>query len=127
MGVLSKKVRAMIAAAAALPEAASVPSDMQKPLIRLKVECVRARAGRRRPCTLPRRRFTGFKVISNQRFGAQFNEAVANPAEILLFSKARKPVERAWRRGPPPPRAPRGVAWGPFAQAKTRLMATRGR
>lgn len=73
--VLSTKVQSMISAAAAgmaaTPEHQRPPECMRKPLIRLKVE------------------HTGFSTLNNQRFGAHFLEAVANPGEILLFYRQR--------------------------------------
>lgn len=46
------------------------------PLIRLRVE------------------FTGYSPINVQRFGAKFTSVAANPSNLLLFYKKRKPVQR---------------------------------
>jgi len=77
--LLRSKIEAMIKQAtresAAIPEGEAPPESLRLPLLRLKVE------------------HTGFRILSNQRFGAAFAGKVANPADLLLFHrKAARPI-----------------------------------
>jgi double-strand break repair protein MRE11 len=77
--LLRGKIEAMIKQAArefaAIPESEAPPETLRLPLLRLKVE------------------HTGFRILSNQRFGAAFAGKVANPADLLLFHrKAIRPI-----------------------------------
>jgi double-strand break repair protein MRE11 len=76
---LRGKIEAMIKQASrdmtSVPENESPPDSLRLPLLRLKVE------------------HTGFRILSNQRFGAAFAGKVANPADLLLFHrKAARPI-----------------------------------
>ena len=59
-------------------EGVNEPAALTSPelvLVRLKVE------------------HTGFSTLNNQRFGARFVGRVANPADILMFHRKRKPQD----------------------------------
>jgi Mre11 DNA-binding presumed domain len=69
------------------PDASTAPREPRLPLIRLRVD------------------YTGYSTIHSQRFGSRFVGRVANPGDILLWSKtatrcgARCPDLRCRRHG----------------------------
>ncbi|RHY34596.1 hypothetical protein DYB32_000806 [Aphanomyces invadans] len=70
--LLARKVQDLIDEEAAENPRADRQDTAMQMLVRIKVE------------------HTGFPVLSNQRFGGQFVGKVANPADILLFSRGKK-------------------------------------
>ncbi|OQR93473.1 double-strand break repair protein [Achlya hypogyna] len=73
--VLSTRVQELLDEAAA--DVTATSADAMEVLVRLRVE------------------HTGYPVINNQRFGAQFVGRVANPGDILLFTRSKRLGEPA--------------------------------
>eukprot|EP00873_Tetraselmis_striata_P044520 jgi/Tetstr1/464784/TSEL_009530.t1 len=78
---LEERVNQMIAEANSCERAAPLDSGPMLPLIRLRVD------------------YTGFSTINVQRFGQRFVKRVANPQDILIFSKHAARQQQAEQQG----------------------------